>query len=116
MAMRVCIEDGCPALTRTTRCPTHERAKDQARGTRQARGYDAQHDALRAHWQNRMDQGERVICWRCPEPIDPRHWQLGHCDIDRSKYHGPEHVACNTATAGRTGCPHPVHRRISPDG
>lgn len=38
--MRVCIEDGCPTLTRKTRCSAHERAKDQARGTRQERGYD----------------------------------------------------------------------------
>jgi hypothetical protein len=40
VTVRVCIEDGCPVLTRSTRCHEHERAKDKARGTRQERGYD----------------------------------------------------------------------------
>lgn len=106
--MRVCIEAGCPTLTKATRCQVHERAKDKARGTRQARGYDAEHDTLRADWQRRINSGERVTCWRCPAPITGP-WHLGHCDIDRRIYHGPEHEACNTATAGRTGCPHVSH-------
>ncbi|WP_216849537.1 hypothetical protein [Pimelobacter simplex] len=56
-----------------------------------------------------MDDGIRFTCWRDGKEIDPTHWRLGHCDIDRNRYHGPEHVACNQATAGRTGCPHPSH-------
>ena len=107
--MRVCIEDGCPRLTKSTRCPEHERAKDKARGTRRERGYGAAHDRLRADWQRRMDNGLIVECWRCSEPIDPTSWHLGHCDADRSNYHGPEHVACNTATNGRVECEHPSH-------
>jgi len=109
MAMRVCIEAGCPALTRGTRCPPHKRARDAARGTRQARGYDAAHDALRADWQRRMNNGERVTCWRHGEPIDPSNWHLGHCDINRGVYHGPECVSGNSATSGRVGCPHASH-------
>lgn len=104
--MRVCVEPGCPALTRASRCRDHERAKDKARGTRQQRGYDAKHDALRAHYQGRMDAGETFTCWRCtelgkPHNVDPMSWDLGHDDADRSMYLGPECQAGNRATAGR---------------
>lgn len=106
MTVRVCVEPGCPALTRRTRCADHERAKDKARGTRQERGYDAAHDRLRAQYQHRMDEGETFTCWRCAERgvvtvLDPTRWQLGHDDSDRDKYRGPECIPCNTATAGR---------------
>jgi hypothetical protein len=47
-APRPCLVSGCPLLTTTgPRCPTHTRQKDQARGTRQQRGYDATHDQAR---------------------------------------------------------------------
>lgn len=99
--MRVCAEMDCPTLTDTTRCSTHTRAKERARGTRQARGYGPAHDALRADYQARMNRGEAFDCWRCGDEIDPEHWHLGHDDEDRSVYRGPECVPCNTATAGR---------------
>jgi hypothetical protein len=99
--VKVCAESGCPTLTHTTRCTTHTRAKDRARGTRQERGYDAAHDALRASYQRRMDAGERFLCWRCAIPITPARWHLGHDDTDRSTYRGPECVPCNTAVSGR---------------
>ena len=104
--MRVCLEPGCPALTRSTRCRDHERAKDKARGTRQERGYGAEHDALRAEWQRRMDAGERVPCWRCalkgtPHDVDPTDWHLGHDDHDRSVYRGPECPAGNLGAVSR---------------
>ena len=101
MALKVCAEPGCPILTNKAHCKAHERAKDQARGTRQQRGYDAKHDALRADYQRRMDAGERFTCWRGGEPIDPSNWHLGHDDNDRTAYRGPECPACNLATAGR---------------
>lgn len=116
--MRVCAELGCPEViptgTRDGRCDNHRRAKDRARGTRQERGYDAEHDRLRASYQRRMDEGEQFACWRGGESIDPTDWTLGHCDEDRTKHHGPECPPCDYATTGRTYCPHPSHRGISP--
>lgn len=114
MTVRVCIESGCPALTRGTRCTEHERAKDKARGTAAQRGYDQPHRTLRADWQRRLDAGLVVHCWRCAECdvvtiIDPKAWTLGHCDDDRSTYHGPECPPCDYATSGRTICPHGSH-------
>lgn len=106
VSWRVCTEPGCGTLTKTTRCDDCRRTKDQARGTRQERGYDAQHDRLRADYQRRMDAGETFTCWRCeaegrPHPVDPHNWDLGHDDRDRSLYRGPECPARNRATAAR---------------
>jgi hypothetical protein len=101
MAKRRCIDCHLLVDAPKSRCPEHERAKDRARGTRQERGYDSEHDRIRARYQRRMDQGEMFTCWRCPRLIDPRSWDLGHDDIDRTIYRGPECVACNRATSGR---------------
>jgi hypothetical protein len=110
MTLRVCAEPNCPELTNSTRCRTHTRTKDRARGTRQARGYGAAYDNERRHYQRRMDKGERFNCWRCHEPITPgARWTLGHCDDHRELIHGPEHPTCNYATAGRTHCTHISH-------
>jgi hypothetical protein len=112
VAKRVCIQSGCGTLIDAgrSRCDNHARDRDKARGTRQQRGYDATHDSLRASWQRRLDGGLRVHCWRCARLIDPSSWHLGHCDDDRSRYHGPECPSCNLATnAGRTQCPHQSH-------
>ncbi|GAB2970216.1 hypothetical protein GCM10027076_03620 [Nocardioides montaniterrae] len=107
--MKVCAEPGCPALQAEPRCLEHRRQRERARGTRQQRGYDAAHDQLRADWQRRLNTGERATCWRCGNDLDPKAWTLGHCDDDRTIYHGPECPACDYATAGRTMCPHPSH-------
>ena len=102
MAKRVCAEPGCPVLTTTTRCTTHTRTQDKARGTRQARGYDAAHDKLRASWQRRIDAGEHVTCWRpdCHAILTGRTWHLGHDDHDRAITRGPECTPCNLRHAG----------------
>jgi hypothetical protein len=98
---RPCAEPGCPVLTTATRCPTHTRERDKARGTRQERGYGAEHDAERKRWDPLVATGN-VKCWRCGDYIPATHpFDLGHDDSDRTKYRGPEHPACNRATAGR---------------
>ncbi len=56
-----------------------------------------------------MDDGVAFACWRCGRHVDPTDWRLGHCDINRGVYHGPECVPCNQATSGRSGCPHLSH-------
>lgn len=109
MALKVCAEPGCPTLTRSTRCPDCTRAKDRERGTSSERGYDAAHQRLRRRYQLKMEAGEVFHCWRCGREIDQDAWTLGHCDVDRSQYHGPECIPCDYAVAGRTGCPHPRH-------
>lgn len=115
MTKRVCAEPDCPTLIdHGTRCTTHTRARDRARGTRQARGYDRTYDQARRSYQQRMDAGERFECWRCAalskaHSIDPKSWHLGHCDDDRAVIHGPECSAGNLATSGRTTCPHVSH-------
>jgi hypothetical protein len=66
-----------------------------------ARGYGGPHQQLRAHLAPQVASG-LVRCWRCCELIGPgEDWHLGHVDGDKARYAGPEHVACNTATAGR---------------
>lgn len=96
-ALKVCAQPNCPTLTATGRCPKHQRP------TRQQRGYGQQHLNLRASWQQRIDAGERVVCWRCKvtviRPGDA--WDLGHDDADRDRYRGPECTPCNRATNGR---------------
>lgn len=118
MLKRRCLD--CPKLidkgtSRCARCALEAgRVREQGRDSRQERGYDAAHDRERASWQRAIDGGRLVDCWRCGDPIRGTEWHLGHCDIDRSIYHGPECIGCNTRTKGRRGCPHPMH--ISPDG
>ena len=107
MARKVCAEPGCPVLTDTTRCPTHTRARDKARGTKQARGYGAEHDQLRVAWQRRIDAGEHVTCWRpdCDTTLHGRAWHLGHDDHDRTVTRGPECIPCNLRHAGMSKTP-----------
>jgi hypothetical protein len=50
-----------------------------------------------------------VRCARCGELIRPGEpWDLGHDDVDRTKYSGPEHRGCNRATAA-----HRTERKVS---
>ena len=42
-ALRVCSRPGCPNLTPSGRCGTHRHEADQARGSRQQRGYGPAH-------------------------------------------------------------------------
>jgi hypothetical protein len=94
----------CPTILTggQRRCPRHAAQYEARRGTRQARGYDATHDRLRANWQRRIDEGERVVCATCPTVIVGRLWQLGH-DHVRGGYLGPQCVPCNTGDGGSRG-------------
>ena len=108
MANRRCID--CPNLGpwKRGRCPDHERARDKQRGTRQQRGYDAQHQATRASLVAQLDRVGWLTCWRCTRPItnaDDMH--VGHDDHDRSLTRGPEHRLCNLSAAGRASHPTP---------
>lgn len=47
-ALRVCAEPDCPELTRGRRCTTHQAQLETDRGSRQERGYGAEHVATRA--------------------------------------------------------------------
>ncbi|GAB3304229.1 hypothetical protein GCM10027298_22370 [Epidermidibacterium keratini] len=104
-APRYCATQGCTTLvTGKPRCPEHEsqhrKREDSQRGTSVQRGYNRAHRNQRAAWARRIDQGQRVTCWRCGLPItNSRHFDLGHDDHDRTKHRGPEHRRCNRATA-----------------
>jgi hypothetical protein len=66
--------------------------------TTTARGYGRAHQLLRRRLAREVATGLGV-CWRCGQPIDPGEpWDLGHDDIDRRRYRGPEHARCNRAT------------------
>lgn len=101
--MRVCSQPGCPTLVpKAGRCPEHSRAHETARGSRHQRGYGASHTRERAQWEPKVKLGI-VTCWRCHELIGLNEpWDLGHDDVDRTQYMGPEHAnRCNRAAGGR---------------
>ena len=71
------------------------------KGSTTERGYGAAHQKLRKQIKPDVDAG-RANCWRCGLRIERgQAWDLGHDDDDRSRYRGPEHVACNRATVNR---------------
>lgn len=100
--LRKCTFPGCPRTGAGGRCPEHAAQAERVRGSRQERGYDREHDRLRAWWQARMDAGVPVFCWRCRERIDPfEPWDLGH---EGGRHRGPEHASlCNRSAGGRLG-------------
>ena len=83
--------DACPAC----------QIERQRRATTAARAYAYRHQAVRRQVALLVASG-RATCARCGKPISPDEpWDLGHDDFDRRIYTGPEHRACNRATAGR---------------
>ena len=90
----------CPQIAvRDGRCDAHASAYEQARGTRQQRGYGRKHDLERLRWVRPIMAG-RVACWRCGDPIVAgQPWDLGHHDDGTTA--GPEHPnRCNRRAAG----------------
>jgi hypothetical protein len=71
------------------------------KGTTKQRGYDTKHKKLRKKYARMVATGT-TPCARCGRLILPGEpWDLGNADSDRSIYAGPEHRACNRATAAR---------------
>lgn len=70
-------------------------------GDTTAKGYGAAHQALRRKWAPLVRAGG-VACAKCGGLIQPgERWDLGHVPgSQRQAYRGPEHRACNRATAG----------------
>ena len=73
-----------------------------AHGRGPERGYSREHRELRKRFGLVVAVGA-AVCARCGRFIDPREpSDLGHDDLDRSRYTGPKHRRCNRgATAGR---------------
>lgn len=65
------------------------------------RGYGSAHQRERAKWKRVVEAGQ-ANCWRCGAWLDPSQpFDLGHDDIDRSIYRGPECRPCNRAAGAR---------------
>ena len=65
------------------------------------RGYGRMHQRLRARIAPEVGRG-LVNCTRCGERIEAgQSWDLGHSDVDRRYWTGPEHRRCNRRTATR---------------
>ena len=93
--LKACIEVGCPnRTTTTTRCASHQRAHDQARGSRHQRGYDATHVRARAAAIAVYQPDDP--CTRCGKPLgpDPHLLDLAHNE-DRTGYLGLQCRTCN---------------------
>lgn len=100
--MKVCPTPGCPTLipVKARHCVPCAQDCERARGTRQQRGYDAEHDRLRKRYAHKVASGT-AFCARCRQPITPgQSWHLDHTD-DRTGYLGASHALCNLSTAGR---------------
>lgn len=97
-ALRVCPAPGCPELVDKGRCPTHARQADRARGSRQQRGYDREHELIRDKLLRDFVPG--TPCPVCGKPmLAGQKLDAGHSTdlrIDRSaKADRLEHAGCN---------------------
>lgn len=110
--MRVCSCVGCPAhdgscpeLSTARRCPDCAAEAEARRGSRQARGYGAAHDALREWWRPKVELGGvHCMAVECLMParliLLGQAWDLGH-DRATGKHRGPEHEKCNRSEGGK---------------
>jgi hypothetical protein len=97
MLPRPCLD--CGQLVRgKPRCWDCQRAHDRQRGSRQQRGYDAQHDALRAQLVAALDPW--APCPRCGHALGPDAALLDLMHNDqRTGWLGLGHRRCNRDTA-----------------
>jgi hypothetical protein len=85
------------------RARERERLRKRTRPTPKERGYGQQFKREHKRVEKIVKAGN-TVCARCGEPIrvvdgKPEPWDLGHNDVDRSQFSGPEHRGCNRATA-----------------
>lgn len=113
MPLRPCLGNpGQPCSRLTTRpdsrceqCASAAgRTRDRRRGSRQARGYGADHDAERERWRPQVERGGvhcmAVVCVMPSRLIMiGQAWHMDHTD-DRTAYRGPAHALCNTVAGG----------------
>jgi hypothetical protein len=70
------------AATKGNRCDEHAVDLERSRGTRQQRGYDAEHERIRKRLMSEFGRAyrnrEAPKCWRCGERMHP--WQRLHAD------------------------------------
>lgn len=97
-AMRVCSTPNCPELTTGGPCATHRRQADQARGSRQQRGYDRAHERRRDALLRNYKPGQP--CPVCNQPMLPgQELDAGHSvdlrDNPKAVADRLEHAACN---------------------
>ena len=97
---QVCGRTFVPGTGQHRFCTPVCRERARGRGTRSPARYGNLHKKLRQAVAVQVASG-RVACVRCGGPIAPGEpWDLGHVD-GGDGYAGPEHRACNRATAGR---------------
>lgn len=97
MRTKVCSTPGCPTPTHKTYCQECERARDKARGTRQERGYGAEHMATRDEL---LPQAYGTPCRYCGQRMWPhQHLVLDHT-ADRKGYRGIVHADYRDCPAG----------------
>jgi len=75
--------------------------KRKLRDRYESRRYGAAHQRLRRQLVPIVAAG-RAFCARCGEAITVGEaWDLGHDDVDRARYSGPEHARCNRAAPNK---------------
>lgn len=100
LSKRVCPTPGCPTLVSEGLCAECKRAKDKARGTRQERGYGAEHVAIRAAL---LPEAYGTRCTHCSDYMWPhQELHLDHTE-DRTAYRGIVHASCNASEGARRG-------------
>jgi len=81
----------------------HRKVDTAAGRAREAQYRSRDHRRRRAEAKVEVEAG-RACCWRCGRWLAPGSlWHLGHDDVDRSVYRGPECVSCNVKAAARKG-------------
>ncbi len=108
MALRICVEPGCPELTDSTRCERHRKAKrraqDRRRPTANARGYDAR-------WQRTRAEHLRLH----PMCMDPEGCIQPATDVDHIDGLGPLGPRGHDHENLRSLCAHHHHVRTAKD-